>query len=231
MPTPIAVTASSLVIAVPAGEVAGASADLAGQQASHLTQVGGNAHVDHHDLSPCLGCKRIDDGATRQEVANHLTGDLLRPRRDPLRVDTVIAGENRDRGRLRQRRRAAAGQPGKLDRDIFEDAKRANRLGQLGLALPRRDDSIAVERSHSRGDLVKQAHCRTARKLALAVLLGVHSPAERAPAGPACQLELRLRREAGHVTDAQIRDDFQVRRQAEFGGKLALAEEADPADT
>ncbi len=202
MPTPMAVVRFVAGHSRPLREVAGAPGHLAGQQARHLAQVGGDAYVDHDNLSPGLGGECINDRAASQEVGHHLAGDLLRPGRDPLRVDAVITGEHRDGGRLGQRRRAPAGQPGQLDRDVLEHAERADGLGQLRLALPRGGQRIAVKRPHGLGDLVEQTDCGAAGKLTLAIFLGVHRPAERAPAGPACQLELRLRRKARDVADA-----------------------------
>src|SRR5215469_5663712 len=128
MPTPMAVTACSRLMAAPMVKSPVPLAILRGE--------------------------RIHDGPACQEVGHHLAGNLLRPRRDSLSVHTMISGEDRDSDGLRQRRRTAAGQPGQLHRYVLEYAERAGRLGHLRLPLPGRRDGIAVERKDRGFDLV-----------------------------------------------------------------------------
>lgn len=65
---------------------------------------------------------------------------------------------------------------------------------------------------------------------AVAVLLLVDDPGERALFGPALLLELRFVRERVDVADAEVGDDLQVLGQAELANHLLLVEEAHPAD-
>ena len=67
-----------------------------------------DADVDDDDARADLPGERVDHRAAGQEVGDHLGGDLLRPRGHALGVHAVVAGEDRDRGRLRHRRRALA---------------------------------------------------------------------------------------------------------------------------
>lgn len=61
------------------------------------------------------------------------------------------------------------------------------------------------------------------------VRLLVDHPRERTALGPSGLRQLGLVRELVDVADAQVRDDFEVFRQAELADHLALVEEADPA--
>ena len=85
-------------------------ADLARQQAGGGGQFAGHADVDDADLGADLVGEGVADRAAAEEVGDHLAGDLLRPGGDALGVHAVVAGEDRDGGGLRDRRRALAGQ-------------------------------------------------------------------------------------------------------------------------
>ena len=73
-----------------------------------------------------------------RKLATIWRGDLLRPRRDALGVDAVVAGEHRHRRGPGQRRGHHGGDAGKLGADGFQPPQRAGWLGEPELVLPRR---------------------------------------------------------------------------------------------
>ena len=120
------------------------------QQSGAAVEVGGDTHVHDDDARAGLGGERVDDGAARGEVGDHLRRDLLRPRGHALGVHPVVGGEHRHDGRLRQRRRVGRGQAGQLAGDVLEQAEGAAGLGQPVLVLPGGSDGVGVQRTQRR---------------------------------------------------------------------------------
>ena len=175
----------SRVIAGPSVKSAVPRRDLAGQQPGDRLEVGGHPHVDHRDLGAGLRRERVDHRPAGQEVGDHLGGHLLRPRADPLRVHAVVGGEHRDAGRLGQRRRAAARQPGQPDGHLLEHAERAARLGHPVLPFPCGGHRLGVGRGDRRDQVGERVHWCLPWHSAVAELLGVHRPRHRPAARPA----------------------------------------------
>ena len=136
MPTSTAACAWAAVIAGPMRHVSGARGDLARHQARGRWQVARDTHVDHDDLRAHLPAERVDHRSARQEAADHLGRDLLRPRRHPLRMDAVVSREYRDGDRLGRRRWALRIHPAKAGPEVFEGAHGAAWFGEHRLALP-----------------------------------------------------------------------------------------------
>ena len=230
-PVTSAAVAWSRVIAGPSVKSAVPRRDLAGQQPGDRLEVGGHPHVDHRDLGAGLGRERVDHRPAGQEVGDHLGGHLLRPRADALRVHAVVGGEDRDAGRLGQRRRAAARQA-RPAAPTPPRARRASRAAwSSGPAVPARRPSppasggaIAAITSASGSTGSSPGSPRRPNSSACTA----HDTGRRR-AQPAVG-EFRFGREPGHVAQAKIGDHLQVRGQPELGGELALVEEAHPAD-
>ena len=210
--------------------VGGAGPYLAGQQTRGGGEFTGDADVDDAHLGADLIGEGVADGPAAEEVGDHLARDLLRPGRDALGVDAVVAREDRDGGRLGQRRRALARQTAQLRGDDLQHAERAGRLGHALLALPRLTERLRVQRTDGRDGVGEQVLRLGARQHTASVRLLVHDPRQRAALGPARLRELRLGRELVDVPDTQVRDHFEVLGQFEGADHLALVEEADPAD-
>ena len=102
----------------------------------------GDADVDHAPRrTPAWRCERVDGGAPREEVRDHLRGDLLRPRGHALGVDAMVAGEHGDGGGCRVRAEGTSpAMPARRTDDVLEGAQRAPRLGQAVLAGARIGD-------------------------------------------------------------------------------------------
>ena len=94
------------------GQVSGAGAHLAGQQADGGLELGCHTHVDHHNLGASLATEHVDGRSSGTEVEDHLGSHFLRPRCDTLGDHAVVAGEDGDDRTVRHRRRALAGDPG-----------------------------------------------------------------------------------------------------------------------
>ena len=107
----------------------------------------------------------VDRRAAGGEIRHHRLRHRRRERRDPLRHDAVIAGEDCDQQLIDMRPGGAlpAGQEG---RNLLEPPERAGRLGQLPLTLPRGRDGSLVRRRHfleQRADIVEWAGRRHER--------------------------------------------------------------------
>ncbi|GAB3957753.1 hypothetical protein GCM10028832_15230 [Streptomyces sparsus] len=212
------------------GEVGGPGPDLARHQAWRARQFAGHSDVHHAHLGAHLVGEGVADRAAAEEVGDHLGGDLLGPRRDPLGVHAVVAGEDRHRGGLRQRRRALPGQPAQLRGDDLQHAQGSGRLRHPLLPLPGLTERLGVQRADARQRLGQQVVRLGAGQHPASVGLLVHHPGQRAALRPAGLDELGLVGEGVHVPDAEVGDHLQVVGQAEFPHHLPLVEEADPAD-
>ena len=123
------------------------AATLCAEQVRVRRDVAGDADVDHDDAGAGLRGQDVHDGAPGQEVGDHLPGHLLRPRADALRVHAVVAGEDRDRGRLGQRCGRGPGQTGELHGQVLQHAEAAARLGQPVLVVTRLGGRGGVQRA------------------------------------------------------------------------------------
>ncbi len=212
------------------GEVGGAGAYLARQQARGGGEVAGHADVHDAHLGADLVGEGVADRAAAQEVGDHLAGDLLGPGGHALGVHAVVAREDRDGGGLRDRRRALAGQSAQLRGDDLQHAQRPGGLGHPLLPLPRLAERLGVQRADALEGLLEEVVRVLAGQGAAPVGLLVDDPGQRAALGPAGLEQLGLLGELVDVADAQVGDDFEVLGQAQFADHLALVEEADPAD-
>ena len=136
-------------------QVRGAPPDLAVQHVLVGRDIGGDAHVDDVHLRPCLPGQHVDRGTAGTEVLDHRRGDLLRPRRHPLRVHPVVTGEHRDRGPAEWTRRADPLDAAQRHRGRLQHAERAGGLGELALALPALGHGACVGRHDGREQLVQ----------------------------------------------------------------------------
>src|SRR5204862_4770928 len=68
------------------GDVAGTGADLGVNESRSARERGSYRDVDNGHRGAGLARERVDDRPAGQEIRDHLRGDLLRPRRDALRV-------------------------------------------------------------------------------------------------------------------------------------------------
>ena len=86
------------VMAGPTARSRGAGATLRTEQPGRVGQLARATPTSTTITSaPAWRAKHVDRGPAGEEVGDHLRGDLLRPRRDALGVDAVVAGEHRDR--------------------------------------------------------------------------------------------------------------------------------------
>jgi hypothetical protein len=115
--------------------VGSAGGDLARLQALSRQHFAGHTDVDHDDLRANLSAECVDHRSPSQEVANHLGSDLLRPWRDPLRVDSVVSGEDCDGDRLGQRGWALAIHAAQGGPEFLESTQRAQGFGEHRLTL------------------------------------------------------------------------------------------------
>ena len=91
--------------------------------------------------------QHVDGGPAGDEVGDHLPGDLLRPRRDPLGDHPVIAREDGDRRGPRQRRGLGPGDGGELHTERLELAEGARRLGEPIVVLTGPPRGVLVDRA------------------------------------------------------------------------------------
>lgn len=91
---------------------------------------------DYPQVATIGQAELVDRRAAILEIANHLRGNFLRERIDPLCADAVIAGKDQRLGTIEDRlfARLPAGQE---HRQIFQHPERARRLGKFQLTLPR----------------------------------------------------------------------------------------------
>jgi len=103
----------------------------------HRHRRDGRAHtdIDDDDSGSDLSGDDVDGRPAGEEVRHHLSGDLGRPGRDALDEHAVIAGEDHDGRRLRDRWRAPAGDPRQTLAQVLQATERAGRLGQAALML------------------------------------------------------------------------------------------------
>ena len=150
-------------------QVVGPGRDLAAGEAGPRLERRRHPDVDDQHPRPGLAGQHVDGRAAGAEVGDHLGRDLLRPRRDPLGHDAVVAGEDRDRGRGGERWRARAGDAAQLRAERLEASERAGRLRQATVQRHRV--------RHGRGvrgpDAGQRGGERTRRPCSMARLLAV----------------------------------------------------------
>ncbi len=94
----------------------------------------------------------VDGGAAGSKIRHHLRGDLRRIGRDAARGDAVITGEHRDRDPLQSRRGVLL--PSRPpDRQFFEAAEAARRLGQVLLPPGCGAGGVRIARGQSATEL------------------------------------------------------------------------------
>ena len=146
-----------------------------------------DTHVHHGHARADLPGEGVDDRSARQEVRHHLRRDLLRPRRDALGVDAVVAREDRDGRGLRQRRRALPGDAREGDGEVLDAAERAAGLGHAVEPVLGRGPGLGTDGADGRNRLDDD-------------LGGIgHPPSRpRASAGGQGDLRLHVRGHSGH---------------------------------